>query len=208
MPPRRQRKRMARRRPAVRRQVRRARQNVHYFKRTVYNTAYLTASSAAAVAAARNFRLVDLPAYTEFTALYDQYQIRSVKISLIPRADSANVVNGSALQSIGNVWSCLDYDDGTSPANIDTLLQYPSLKRTQMTRIHTRSLKPKFVSQVYSSAGVVGYAIAPKNQWLDVGSSSVEHYGVKFWLDQIPSSSTSLQYDAQITFNLAFKNVR
>jgi len=186
----------------------RKRQPVQFFKRSVYSTAYLTATSAGAFGSSKNFKLTDVPNATEFTNLYDQYQIKGIKITLIPRANSADVINGSLVQPIGNLWSVIDYDDGTAPTTIDTVLQYPNLKRTQMVKSHSRYFKPKYVQQLYSSAAVVGYGNAHPNSWIDCNSSAVEHYGLKFWVDLIPTVGTTIQYDAHIIYYLAFKNVR
>lgn len=183
--------------------TRQVKQPVQYFVRTSYQLAgYSLAGGAAATGAARVFRLSAVPNAGEFTALYDQYQIKGVKISLIPRYTESSA--GVAGQVIGNMWSALDYDDASVPANVDTLLQYQNVKRTRMNQVHSRFLRPMIANEIYNTG--VATAYAPKrNVWIDCASDTTEHYGIKFWFD---SSAAGVTFDVQVKFYLAFKNVR
>lgn len=183
--------------------TRQIKQPVQYFVRTSYQLAgYSLAGGAAALGAARVFRLSAVPNASEFTNLYDQYQIKGVKISLIPRYTDSTA--GLAAQAIGNVWSAIDYDDVQTPVNVETLLQYQNVKRTRMNQVHTRFLKPMIANEVFNTG--IATAYAPKrNVWLDCASDTVEHYGIKLWFD---SSAAGVTFDVQVKFYLAFKNVR
>jgi len=183
--------------------TRTVKQPVQYFVRTAYLPGfYALAAGAGAVGAARQFNLSQVPNRTEFTNLYDQYQIKGVKISLIPRFTEA-LSTGTA-QTIGNMWSCLDYDDASTPTSIDTLLQYQNVKRTRTNQVHSRFLKPAVAREVFNTGIATAYS-PQKNVWLDCTSDTVEHYGIKFWFDSTPAGVT---YDIVIKFYLAFKNVR
>lgn len=175
-------------------------QPVHFFTRTAYRPAYFALpAGGAAVGTAINFKLSDLPNASEFTQLYDQYQIKGVKITLIPRYTDVNVG-----QTQGNVWSVLDYDDSNVPTSIDTLMQYQNVKRTRMNQIHSRYLKPAVSKEVYATGIATSYSMA-KNTWMDAANDSVEHYGIKMWFDTRQVLTT---IDVQLKFYLAFKNVR
>lgn len=175
-------------------------QPVQYFKRTRYEPGfYSLLAGGAAVGASKVFTLNDVPQSGEFTALYDQFQIKAIKIQLIPRFTE---VPNSSTQ--GNMWSVLDQDDATPPPNIDTVLQYQNVKRTQMNKIHTRYFKPRVAREVFSSGITSTYSPA-KNTWIDVAAPGTEHYAIKFWFD---SRATNVIYDVQTTYYLAFKNVR
>lgn len=178
-------------------------QPVQYFTRTAYLLGfYSLAPGAAAVGAARNFTLSQVPNATEFTNLYDQYQIKGIKITLIPRFTQSNA--NTATQVIGNMWSCLDYDDASTPPNLTTLLQYQNVKRTRTNQIHSRYLVPAVAREVFNTGIATAYA-PQKKVWLDCTSDTVEHYGIKFWFD---STAAGVTYDLQVKFYLAFKNVR
>lgn len=176
-------------------------QPVHYFTRTFVQPAqYSLAPSAAAVGGVFLFSLASLSGVSDFTTLYDQYQIKACKISLIPRYTEASA-SGSL---IGNMWSCLDYDDSSAPLSIDTVLQYQNVKRTRMNQIHSRYFKPCVNNAIIQSGSTV--TSSPKsNVWIDVANTAVEHRGVKFWFEQ---STAGVTYDVHCKLYLAMKNVR
>lgn len=181
---------------------RRVKQPTQYFTRTVYLPGYFALSAGgAAVGAAINFRLGQVPSASEFTTLYDQYKIKAVKCTLIPR--HTETVLGTSTQA--NMWSVLDYDDSAIPPSLDTLLQYQNSKRTRMNQTHSRYLRPMIATEVFATG--IASAYAPKrNVWLDCSNDQVEHYGIKFWFDA--RGSAPVTYDMQIKYYLAFKNVR
>lgn len=178
----------------------RIKQPVQYFTRTAYSPGYINLlAGGAAVGSAYNFQLGQVPSFTEFTGLYDQYQIKAVKLTLIPRYTEVSL---GATQ--GNMWSVLDQDDSLAPANLDTLLQYQNVKRTRMNQIHSRYIKPSVATEVYATG--IASAYAPRrNVWLDCTTAAIEHYGIKFWFDSRVSNTI---FDMQVKYYLAFKNVR
>jgi len=201
----RRRGRISKRKPMFRRKRqyggRRIAQPVQLFKRTAYSTAFtVLAGGAAAAGGARAFSLSQVPNSAEFSTLYDQYQIKGIKVQMIPRYTEA--LPGAS--TIGNMWSVIDYDDQVVPPGIDTLMQYQNVKRTRLNQVHTRYFKPKVATEVFNTG--IATAYAPKaNVWLDCTSTTVEHYGIKFWFD---SSTAGVTFDLQVTYYLAFKNVR
>lgn len=180
---------------------RKIKQPVHFFTRTFVQPAqYSLAPSGAAVGGVFLFSLASLPSVSDFTTLYDQYQIRGCKISLIPRYTEASA--GGSL--IGNMWSCIDYDDSTAPLSIDTVLQYQNVKRTRMNQIHSRYFKPQVNTAVIQSGSTV--TSAPKsNIWIDIANTAVEHRGLKLWFEQ---STAGVTYDVHCKLYFAMKNVR
>lgn len=182
--------------------ITKVRQPIQYFTRTRFQLAqYSFAAGAAASGGALKFQLNTVPNSSEFTNLYDQYMIKAIKVSLIPRFTEASA--GVAAQQIGNMWSVIDYDDATAPANVDTVLQYQNVKRTQMNKVHSRYFKPKIAKEVFATGVASGYA--PGKAWLDCNSDSVEHYAIKLWFD---SAAAAVTFDVVTKFYLAFKNVR
>lgn len=184
------------------------RQPVHSYKRANFVTNIIGITPGAVpFGRADNFRLDQIPSFNEFTQLYDQYQIKAVKIQYIPRFTEVTISGTTSTAQIGNIWSCLDYDDSTAPTSIGTVLQYQNVKRTQMNKIHTRYLKPMVATEVFATGIASSYA-PKRNIWLDASNASVEHYGVKMWVDSIPASSPPIVFDAVVTYYLMFKNVR
>lgn len=178
-------------------------QPVQYFMRKQYYPGFFSASAGGGSGFAFNFRLQDLPVFGEFTQLFDQYMIRGIEFEIIPRITQAVVQTPN---SIGNVWSVLDYDDSVSPANVQELMQYQNVQRTQMTQVHKRMLVPAIRGNAFSSAGT---AYTPKKkQWIDLSDPGTEHYGVKVWVDGLGAGAPAIEFDIVTTYHLAMKNVR
>lgn len=187
---------------------RKIKQPVQYFTRTQFISGqFAVVPGGVATGQGINFQLGNVPANAEFTALYDQYQIKAVKITLIPRISGNFVTDNTSTAQMGNVWSVLDYDDGNTPANLAVLLQYQNLKRTRLGQVHTRYLKPAVTQEIYATGIATAYS-PKKNVWLDVANVNVEHYGMKLWLDAMPAGGVTVTYDATVKYYLAFKNVR
>lgn len=180
------------------------RQPIQYFTRTTYRQAFFSAAAGTPIQLGINFRLDNVANVTEFTNLYDQYMIKAVKIQFVPRITEASP---SATNTLGNLWSVLDYDDSSAPANIDTVIQYQNVSHTQMNRTHTRYLRPCVAAEFFSTGVLTTYG-AKRNQWLDCANAAVEHYGIKIYGDALPVGATPIVYDVITKFYLAFKNVR
>lgn len=190
----------------------RLRQKIHSFTRTAFFPAlYTVALGAPAVGQGISFKLSDVPSSNDFTALFDQYKIKAVKWTLIPRSapgQSESVITAGALQQQNyNIWSVIDNDDANPPAALVDLLQYENVKCTKMTQKHTRYLKPSVATEIYSSGITSTYG--PKmNQWLDCAGINTEHYGIKLWIEGGDPQTPRMNFDVMIKYYMQFKNVR
>lgn len=214
---------LARRRVGIRRmRPIGGRQPVHYFKRTT-KISDITASWNVSTGTATNIAgtyilsLDQLPNYTEFTSLYDQYMIKGIKLSFVPSGNSymTSTVSGiSQVVGFSRFNSAIDYDDTGVPVNENELLQYQSLKTTPGYRQHSRYFKPKVqftvadndITATTANAGPRG------NTWLDCANPSIDHLGLKVWcaapINSGATASTSITYSVYATYYMAFKNVR
>lgn len=179
-------------------------QPVQYFKRTLWLPDWLVTAGTADNFASLKFNLSQLPQYTEFTQLYDQYQIKGVRVELIPQFDSANMASTSSTNIINQNYSCIDYDDVGIPTSMDTIMQYQNVRRCPSTKVMKRFLKPKVATQVYSTALTTNYS-SKRNVWLDCNQPDTEHYGLKFGFTKSPNAQ---KYSLRVIYYLAFKNVR
>ena len=177
-------------------------QPVQFFKRTDYVEGWASVGTTApGVAGAYNFALTQVPNASDFTALYDQYKINLVKFTIIPRGNTSNIVTGG--NSMG-VFTVLDYDDSTVPANLDTLLQHQNMKMTRSVQQHKRVFRPLVRDQLIGSGGA-----ASRGQyrgWIDCDDTTIPHFGIKYWFQASPSGTQ--EYDLKVDYYLAFKNVR
>nr|WPR18745.1 MAG: capsid protein [Owegonang virus 22] len=185
-------------------------QPVQFFKRSVYTPNMYSASTLTDAPFAQVFRLNDLPGVSDFTALYDQYQIKAVKVTLMPKYDTATQVVSSgtvpnSAHAMNRVISCIDYDDNTALTSIGDALQYQNHKMTKGIRDHSRYLKPRCLLEAYGGIGLTHY-MPRKNQWIDVANITTPHYGLKWIITQSPG--IALSYDMKVDYYIACKNVR
>lgn len=176
------------------------RQPVQFFKRTVYLKAAYASSTTADTPFAKRFAISDLPNITDFTNLYDQYCVKGIKFSMIPRTSEADT--SQALPNIGTV---LDFDDNNVPTGWDQITQYESFKMTRGNKVHNRYFKPAVSPVVWSGTALANAYMVKKNQWIDVTYVDTPHYGIKGVIGQTLVAQT---YDVKIDMYLAFKNVR
>lgn len=160
----------------------------------------LVVNAATGAAQGYNFSLSDLPNYTEFTNLYDQYKINAVKICFIPQQTMSNSLStANSAQAYVRFFSAIDYDD-TTVTGPDDLRQYQNCKYTPIYRRHKRFIyKPKIVD---SSS----YTLSP---WISTTAPSANYFGLKVAVE--PTDSTvlsSFTYTIEAKFYMSFKNVK
>lgn len=154
------------------------------------------------------YALNQLPNYTEFTSLYDEYRIKYIKVEFLPKFDSVvmpDVTGVTNTARMGYLFSAVDYDDSSSPSSLETILQYQTMKRTKTSDVHSRYWSPCTAKEYYVSGVSSGYG-REKAPWLDCESVSVPHYGLKI-AGQLPGPGT-VYYDAHVTYHLQFRGVR
>lgn len=162
---------------------------------------------------AHAFKLNDLPNYTEFTTLFDAYRFKGVKLEFVPIYNSHEINEGpaSALDDrlgMPIMTFARDYDDANAPASEDTLLQYATNRRLQLsTRKSIYIASPRCANLVFKDGITpVGYSEAKSNQWIDSANPDVLHYGLKYYL---PTENLSkiVYIRVYATYYLEFKRV-
>lgn len=192
----------------------------------------LWGSNGGSNASAVMFSLSQLPNYTEFTNLFDQYRIDRIKVVFEPvyRANQIgiNYPNAASGTTSGDYFggympqpprfaTVIDYDDGTAPASMDELRQYGNVRETLATTRQVRSFKPACLGMVYESISSTAYT--PKfGTWLSVTDPTTPHYAIRWWLDSITEFTSGLDtesgfdgaicYKVFVTFNVSFRNVK
>jgi len=169
------------------------------FRRT-YSITILSANTGV-TANGFSFSLSNLPNYTEFTSLYDQYRILQASVSFLPYANSSS--SGSVTGSFpGIIASAIDYDDASLPGTTD-LQQYESYKRNPAFLEFVRTIKPRVAIATYNGSTFTGYAnqYAP---WIDANSPNVPHYGLKtvIFNSTYTTSTPVYEVEVQLTFQV------
>ena len=181
--------------------LRKSQGSQHNFTRTAYQVAVIPVPAGGNFAQAFEFSLANLPNNGEFQRLFDEYMITKVEISFIPTFNTNEL---SAGQTVPNIHSAFDYNDGITPVTLDQVTEYESHRFTRGTAIHKRILTPA-VNIGADQAGVLVAADVKKYQWINTQNSTVAHRGLKVW---ITGGSIACNYDLMLKYHLRMKNVK
>lgn len=156
---------------------------------------------------ALSFKLSDLPNYTEFTSVYDEYRFKAVKIMFIPTMNvaTANAVSGTTagFVPVPALYTWIDNDDNSAPTLITQGQQFQTFKaHGLLDRMRTRTVVPECSSALY--AGTFTSYGQNKNQWIDNNSPGVVHFGCKFG---IINPANQGNFDVVLTYYLEFRKL-
>lgn len=168
---------------------------------------------------ATSFCLSDLPNYTEFTALYDQYKIKMVKLQIkMINVPESYALPGSAASNLyvnyyPTIWWTQDHDDN----NYNTVAQMREFARVKHAVLYpnrevTILVRPTVLSQLYLNNTTTGYATQFKQPWLDMANPGIPHYGVKAAIDfeglELPIGGNNFQFKINAKYYFMCKNTR
>lgn len=178
----------------------------HFFKR-VMATQFNILDTATINSFGLKFRLVDLPSYTEFTSLFDQYKIAGIGLKFM-YSHNMSPVYDAVDRSLPVCHTVIDYDDAEVLVNENDFLQYETLKTRRLDKTFSLYLRPMICDSLYQGA-FTGYGV--KRGWIDCSSLNIEHYGVKICVDPIVhgvGENTIGILSMYTTFYLKFRGVR
>lgn len=142
-----------------------------------------------------SWQILNLPNYTELTALYDQYRIDWIEMEFFYSINSSS----GTTSPLPIIYLAKDYDDPGS-ATVTALQQYESCQTWQLgdqrgTGKKVIRVRPNVDINVYNTPASNGYARSGPI-FIDTQSPNVPHYGVKIAMDPIKfaASSTVLGY--------------
>lgn len=166
------------------------RQKVWYFSRHCELTSVPAGADGTDALVTRTFTLVDLPAPTDFTNLFDWYKINYVVVKMLPFFSEVNMTGvTSGVFSVNSspanlrIFTCIDYNDGTAPASINEIREYKNCKVTPYIRGQTRKFKPRPTLVSDDATPDVQYPIG--NPWISTDSTGDDcvHFGLKIGID-------------------------
>lgn len=152
-----------------------------------------------------SFQLSDLPNYTEFTNLFDQFRICSVKLKWIPSmtgVDMSNVFDHSQINRF--VTMAYDHNDATPPASEAEIMQYQGVRQKSHSRIWTYKVYPYVAQETYKTAITTGYS-AKRMVWIDSTSPTIPHFGFKMWVPSLGLNATFQIAQVYATFKIQCK---
>lgn len=149
-----------------------------------------TTSTVANVYGSKYFILSEFSGYAEYTGLFDQYKFDEIEVWLEPQQSQS-----TAMSNQGLVTTAIDLDDAGTPSSFAAVDAKQNSLVTGGLDGHYHRWAPHMAVGVYASGAFSSFANAPAG-WIDSGSNSVQHYGLK-----IATTSTSVA----ITYNLHFR---
>lgn len=155
---------------------------------------------------AYTFKLSDLPNYTEFTSLYDQYKINKVQVTFIPKINGAMLNAGAQLPVIH---SMIDSSDATPPATLAEMMENEDVKSTRGNQLHKRYFTPKCQTKLYEGIGTDGYAVSRRNPFISTDDPAVPHYALKWCIENPVSGGDIYWYcDVKVKYYLSMREVQ
>jgi hypothetical protein len=145
--------------------------------------------------------------FANLATVFDQYRIRVASVSFTPQITVSSLVAGLG-STITNprIYTCIDLDD-TGAVTQATIQQYDSCVITPPCNGVCRALRPHIAVAAYS--GTFTSYMNVVDQWIDVASSGVIHYGVKYVVEPAMTGQTVLQaYDVDVTLFMEFRSTR
>lgn len=145
------------------------------------------------------FRLSAVTGFTDFTALYDQYKIRAVKVSFIPMAN-ITTANESGFASL--IYSTYDFNGSSTVPTRDEIREYQYCKWSPYGKIHKRYFFPRTLEQPG------GTKVGPQN-WLSTAYDTAIYNGLLVNVSNVPSIATDEPiYKVEVKYYLSFKNTK
>jgi len=139
------------------------------------------------------FALSDLPGYTDFN-IYDQYRIKRIDVMFVPTMtvntsyyNAADVEHGLPV-----IHTCSDYDDAVVPTLSEVLQHASCVTHGPFNKMITSTITPRVSTALYQGA-FTGYGQL-QDQWINTGSSGVQHFGLKYAVVGASGSSYNNMY--------------
>jgi hypothetical protein len=157
----------------------------HNFVDSLQNLAFFTTSAGSNTFAGTFFALSSMNDASEYAAVFDQYRIMAVEITIMP---TTQIIAGLT----GHLMSAVDYDDvaSISPA-LNAQKSTVVISNLQDTIV--RSFTPRVALAAYAGA-FTAYAVAPSQQWLNTASPTIQHYGHKLTANPTATAITYYLY--------------
>lgn len=144
-----------------------------------------------------SFRVQNDTVNSSFLTNWDRFQLTGVSVKITFLENTATVTTNAGIYPVmPTLWYRVDYDDATAPASLVNLKQTQPVKRFQFGPGRpTASIyfKPRVARLLYDSTGVianVGFE-SSKAGWLDTLNLNMEHYGLKWGLENVMFDPTN-----------------
>lgn len=151
------------------------------------------------------FQLTDLPAYSDFQNLFDQYRIDQVDIEVSQVQNAASA--GNPASQMMTIMYAPDFDDANVPTLASNLTERQRMKQWTFRgdgkplRI---SVQPRVAVPLYRAGITSPYSVASQQTFIDMADSDVPHYGLKFWIQDAFSSTSVYTGETHLRFKMKY----
>lgn len=161
------------------------------------------------------FEIADIPQFSTYSALFDQYRLTGVKVTLLPTTNTDDRTNPGG----SFIWS-IDLDGDTTINTFDDILQClnshisPWSTTGGMTLYKKMFVRPRtrdaLVRDICNNVPVLSTVLGESKQWIDLGDrGTTEHFGLNLgWY----FGNTQLAYEQELnmitTYYIQFRKVR
>ncbi len=190
--------------------------------RTFGGAISVASGTAAPFMTASQFSLSQLPTFTDFTNLFDQYRINRITMRFFQPYQQTGTFPLYSAASQTNLpklflGTAIDYDDSNVPSSMDELRAYQSFRYREITNSDFRSgevtIRPCISTEIYRTSVTTAYE--PRSGvWLDTAYPDVPHYAIKWGCDVMyadgPNPITvgvAFTIPVEITYDLEFRLV-
>lgn len=148
------------------------------------------------------FKLNDIPQYTDISNLFDSYQITGVKVEFCP---TVNVVSAETTGEIPQILTCIDRNTSVALTGVDEVMAYQNCERHSATTYHSRYFRPHYIG---NAVGALGNVPVEVNQnWIPTSSYILNHYGLQ-WACPIFQNTDDVKVEVWVTYYIKCKVVR
>lgn len=160
------------------------------------------------------FRAGNLPNYSAYQALFDQYRINAVKLTFTPYWDNNDLgqQGSTTVAAMPRVYTIIDRN-GIGPGSIateDLMLEYGNCRQiTRPGQPFSIYIKSPGIETDVEVSGVGVPAMTMYKKFLDTNTGTVDHFGCAIgWIQPGVTGTTSFNYHVVATYYLQFKTIR
>ncbi len=161
------------------------------------------------------FEISEIPQFSTYSALFDQYRLTGVKVTLLPTTNTNDTANvGGSF-----IWS-IDLDGDTTITTFDDILQCsnshtsPWSSTGGMTPYKKMFVRPRtrdaLVRDISNNVPVLSTALGDAGQWIDLGDrGTTEHFGINIgWFFGNAQLNAPQELNMITTYYIKFRKVR
>lgn len=187
-------------RRSVTRSIPRSIVNVHHFRRMMAPVYIPGSITSAPLLSYIDYGFNGITNAGDFTGLYDQYRLNLVVSKVYLEVDPSAQTAATAIWP--KIYWYRDRDDASAPGNLNEIRENAASRVAVLSpyRPVTITVKPNVLSMVYSTA--VGSNYSPKwGVWLDMSTTTSQHYGFKFGIDNLTNTNYGVRIERTCYFS-------